>query len=117
MPAYFVPARNSRHRTACESLPFLDVEVEIGRLTFLGIALYRALLQQVPKISLPDDVVSGAGAVNPIKHLIRKGFRRNRIDTSPRLVVPALQNGYKVRSKQTSPLADASLTGRSSSRC
>ncbi len=45
---------------------------------------------------LPDDIRAGAGAVNPIKHLIRKTFRRNRADTSVRLVTVALNNGYKV---------------------
>lgn len=33
--------------------------------------------------------------MNPIQYLIRAGFRRNRGDTSPRLVTSALQNGYR----------------------
>ena len=32
---------------------------------------------------------------NPIKHLVRRAFRRNRADTSPRLVYPALSAGYR----------------------
>ncbi|KAJ9144109.1 hypothetical protein NKR23_g6212 [Pleurostoma richardsiae] len=77
MPAFFVPARSSRHRTAC-------------------FALYRALLRQVPNIHLPDDIATGWGNVNPIKYLIRAGFRRNRADTSPRLVTAALTSGYRL---------------------
>ncbi|KAI1772206.1 hypothetical protein F4818DRAFT_179391 [Hypoxylon cercidicola] len=77
MPAFFIPARNSRHRTAC-------------------FALYRALLQQAPRIRLPDDLAAAWGPVSPIKHLIRRAFRRNRNDTSPRLIFPALKAGYQM---------------------
>ncbi|KAI0113459.1 hypothetical protein F4814DRAFT_347324 [Daldinia grandis] len=77
MPQYFVPARNSRHRTAC-------------------FALYRALLRQALFIPLPDDLATSRGPVNPIKHLIRRAFRRNTSVTSPRLVYPALKAGYKI---------------------
>ncbi|KAI1765023.1 hypothetical protein GGR53DRAFT_290312 [Hypoxylon sp. FL1150] len=77
MPGFFIPARNSRHRTAC-------------------FALYRALLQQAPRIRLPDDLATARGPVNPIKHLIRRSFQRNRNDTSPRLVFPALKAGYQI---------------------
>jgi hypothetical protein len=38
------------------------------------------------------------GPIHPIKHLVRKSFRRNKDDTSPRLVISALRNGYKVGS-------------------
>lgn len=34
--------------------------------------------------------------MNPIKHLIRRTFLRNRNDTSPRLVFPALKAGYQI---------------------
>ncbi|XXG96193.1 hypothetical protein Hte_002474 [Hypoxylon texense] len=77
MPAFFNPARNSRHRTAC-------------------FALYRALLQQAPRVRLPDDLATAWGPVNPIKRLIRRTFLRNRNDTSPRLVFPALKAGYRI---------------------
>ncbi|KAI2629943.1 hypothetical protein GGR54DRAFT_587031 [Hypoxylon sp. NC1633] len=77
MPAFFIPARNSRHRTAC-------------------FALYRALLQQATLIRLPDDLATVRGPINPIKHLIRRAFRRNRTDTSPRLIFPALKAGYRI---------------------
>ncbi|KAI0851181.1 hypothetical protein F5Y00DRAFT_230523 [Daldinia vernicosa] len=77
MPQYFIPARNSRHRTAC-------------------FALYRALLRQAPLIPLPDDLANSRGPVNPIKHLIRRAFRRNTSVTSPRLVYPALKAGYQI---------------------
>ncbi|KAK8084204.1 hypothetical protein PG997_005475 [Apiospora hydei] len=33
---------------------------------------------------------------NPIVHHVRAAFRRNRADTSPRLVYPALQAGYRM---------------------
>lgn len=35
------------------------------------------------------------GPANPIRTLIRNAFRRNKRDTSPRLVVSALKNGYR----------------------
>ncbi|KAI1387173.1 uncharacterized protein F4822DRAFT_405658 [Hypoxylon trugodes] len=89
MPSFFIPARNSRHRTAC-------------------FALYRALLRQAPRIQLPDDIVAARrGPVDPITHLIRRAFRRNRADTSPRIVYPALKAGYQIlallRSAASSP--------------
>ncbi|KAI1452232.1 hypothetical protein F4805DRAFT_43090 [Annulohypoxylon moriforme] len=77
MPSFLIPARNSRHRTAC-------------------FALYRALLKQVPNIYLPDNLIRAWGPGNPIKHLIRRAFRRNIADTSPRLVFPALKAGYQM---------------------
>ncbi|KAI0442672.1 hypothetical protein F4803DRAFT_350471 [Xylaria telfairii] len=71
-----VPARNSRHRTAC-------------------LALYRALLRLAPQVSLPGDLARGWGAgKNPITIHIRRAFRRNVADTSPRIVYPALSAGY-----------------------
>ncbi|KAI1397717.1 hypothetical protein F4819DRAFT_503144 [Hypoxylon fuscum] len=79
MPAFFIPARNSRHRIAC-------------------LALYRALLQQAPRVPLPDDLATAWGPSNPLAHLVRKAFRRNRTDTSPRLVYPALKAGYQMLS-------------------
>jgi hypothetical protein len=57
--------------------------------------LYRALLRQVPHISLPADLTSRPGWINPIRFLISAGFRRNKNDTSPRLVTSALQSGYR----------------------
>ncbi|KAI0011547.1 hypothetical protein F4779DRAFT_637012 [Xylariaceae sp. FL0662B] len=77
-PGFFIPARSSRHRTAC-------------------LALYRALLQQAPRIPLPDDLATAWGPnTHPIKRVIRRAFRRNRNDTSPRLVYPALKAGYRI---------------------
>lgn len=60
-----------------------------------GFALYRALLRQIPHISLPGDLTSRSDWINPITHLIQHGFRRNKDDTSPRLVTSALQSGYR----------------------
>ncbi|KAI1473134.1 uncharacterized protein F4812DRAFT_40413 [Daldinia caldariorum] len=77
MPQFLIPARNSRHRTAC-------------------FALYRALLRQAPLIPLPDDLASSRGPVNPVKHLVRRAFRRNTSITSPRLIYPALKAGYQI---------------------
>ncbi|KAK3693018.1 hypothetical protein B0T22DRAFT_370024 [Podospora appendiculata] len=76
MPSQLFPFRDSRHRRAC-------------------LALYKALLRQGLRVPLPDDVATGLGPVNPIRSLIRNGFRRNRKDTSLRLVNSALANGYK----------------------
>ncbi|KAI1211187.1 uncharacterized protein F4807DRAFT_27982 [Annulohypoxylon truncatum] len=77
MPSFLIPARNSRHRTAC-------------------LALYRALLKQAPTITLPGNLIRAWGPGNPIKHLIRRSFRRNLADTSPRIVFPALKAGYQM---------------------
>lgn len=60
-----------------------------------GFALYRALLRQIPHISLPGDLTSRPDWINPITHLIQHGFRRNKNDTSPRIVTSALQSGYR----------------------
>lgn len=49
----------------------------------------------MPRISLPADLTSRPGWINPIQFLIRAGFRRNKHDTSPRLVTSALQSGYR----------------------
>ncbi|KAI4602265.1 hypothetical protein KJ359_009504 [Pestalotiopsis sp. 9143b] len=76
--SHFVPARNSRHRIAC-------------------FALYRALLKASPKVPLPDDLETAWGYKrHPISNVIRKAFLKNRNDTSPRLVYPALQAGYRM---------------------
>ncbi|KAI8953031.1 hypothetical protein F4801DRAFT_169050 [Xylaria longipes] len=77
---HLVPARNSRHRTAC-------------------LALYRALLRLAPQVSLPDNLATGWGpGKNPIAIHIHRAFRRNVADTSPRIVHPALSAGYRMLS-------------------
>ncbi|KAH6640383.1 hypothetical protein F5144DRAFT_91758 [Chaetomium tenue] len=78
MPSLFVPARSSQHRTAC-------------------FALYRSLLRQGLRVPLPDELstASPLGPANPIQTLVRNAFHRNKRDTSPRLVVSALKNGYR----------------------
>ncbi|CAJ2505722.1 Uu.00g131160.m01.CDS01 [Anthostomella pinea] len=58
-------------------------------------ALYRALLRLAPQIQLPADLADGWKASNPITTHIQRAFRRNRPDTSPRLVYPALKAGYR----------------------
>ncbi|KAK2012147.1 hypothetical protein LZ32DRAFT_605823 [Colletotrichum eremochloae] len=73
-PSQFIPARSSRHRVAC-------------------IALYRALIREARAIPLPDDVLR-KGTQNPIPRLVKKGFRRNRTETSYRIVFSALGTGY-----------------------
>ncbi|CAN8097885.1 unnamed protein product [Discula destructiva] len=95
MPSFFVPARDSRHRAAC-------------------FALYRALLRQVPHISLPNELTSRPDWINPIRYLIRSGFRRNKTDTSPRLVTSALTSGYRflallTRASDTSSASHAEI--------
>ena len=94
MPSLFVAARDSRHRTAC-------------------FALYKALIQQGVRVPLPDDVLRAPGLegpVHPSKHLIRKSFRRNRNDTSPRLVISALRNGYRVGRRGSTCVCSQILT-------
>lgn len=73
----FVPARNSRHRRA-------------------ALALCRALLRHGARIPLPKDTSPPAGQPNPVQALVIQQFRKNRPDTSPRLVLAALSNGYRV---------------------
>ncbi|ETS78590.1 hypothetical protein PFICI_10652 [Pestalotiopsis fici W106-1] len=76
--SFFVPARSSRHRTAC-------------------LALYRALLEASPKVPLPVDLKTAWGNKrHPIANVIRRAFIKNRNDTSPRLVYPALEAGYRM---------------------
>lgn len=46
---------------------------------------------------LPPDLATAFGTKrDPITHQVRRAFRRNRADTSPRLVYPALQAGYRM---------------------
>ncbi|KAI1436521.1 hypothetical protein GGR50DRAFT_226933 [Xylaria sp. CBS 124048] len=75
---FFIPGRNSRHRIAC-------------------LALYRAFMRLAPKVSLPDDLATAWGeGRNPIVIQIRRAFRRNTTDTSPRIIFPALSAGYRM---------------------
>lgn len=79
-----------------------------------GFALYRALLRQIPRISLPTDLTSRSDWIHPITYLIQSGFRRNKADTSPRLVTSALQSGYRfltllVRAQDTSSASHAEV--------
>ena len=94
MPRQFIPRDSGPHRIACK-LFIYSLIAKIYLTLTLGIALYRGLLEQCPRIPLPADIPY-RGAINPIKHLIRKRFKRNVSHTSPRLVVAALKAGYKV---------------------
>ncbi|OBT88233.1 hypothetical protein VE02_02799 [Pseudogymnoascus sp. 03VT05] len=58
-----------------------------------GIALYRALLSTCRQIKVPASF--NRGPVPPIKHIIRRQFRRNAHVTSGPLVVAALRVGYE----------------------
>jgi len=93
-PGQFLPRRSGAHRIAC--MFHCSVIILKANLNLIGIALYRALLIQCPKIPLPDDI-QFSGPVNPIKHFIRKRFKKNAFHASPRIVVPALKTGYAVR--------------------
>ncbi|KAL2890793.1 bZIP transcription factor [Ceratocystis lukuohia] len=95
MPMRFVPKRSTQHRIAC-------------------IALYRLLYRQALKIAIPKDfhlpllaseylehrsksskLLVPSQERNPIRALVTRQFRRNRHDTSPRLIHAALTSGYK----------------------
>ncbi|KAK4147389.1 putative ubiquitin-conjugating enzyme [Dichotomopilus funicola] len=60
-------------------------------------ALYRSLMRQGRLVPIPDELVNSStlGPGNPIQWLIRNGFRRNKHEVSPRLVISALKNGYR----------------------
>ncbi|EPE08738.1 ubiquitin-conjugating enzyme [Ophiostoma piceae UAMH 11346] len=91
MPTYFIPARSSRHRTAC-------------------LALYRALVKEGKRVPLPEHVNTCAADkpyVNPIQLFIRRSFRQNKRDTSPRLVTAALDAGHNM----LRVLSDARIAG------
>jgi hypothetical protein len=91
LPNPFVPARSSRHRLAC-------------------LALYRALVREGQRVPLPDDVLA-SGTTHPIKHLVRRQFRRNKGDVSKRLVYSALSAGYKVGRRRPPDLSCADARG------
>ncbi|KAI1171010.1 hypothetical protein F4777DRAFT_566887 [Nemania sp. FL0916] len=77
---FFIPATNSRHRTAC-------------------LALLRALLRLAPQVSLPKKLATGwTGGRHPIAIYVQRAFRRNVADTSPRIIFPALTAGYRMLS-------------------
>ncbi|RYP44630.1 hypothetical protein DL768_008923 [Monosporascus sp. mg162] len=72
-------------------------------------ALYRALLRETPHIPLPAEVREAWQPVaDPLRHLVRRSFRRNRADTSPRLVYPALATGYRLLALLKNVARDAS---------
>ncbi|KAF7894492.1 uncharacterized protein EAF01_009943 [Botrytis porri] len=75
MPAQFIPRKSGRHRIAC-------------------IALYRTLLEQCLRVPIPTEL-QPKGFTHPLKHLIRKQFRRNVREHSPKIVVAALKTGYE----------------------
>jgi len=75
MPAQFIPRKSGSHRIAC-------------------FALYRALLEQCLRVPIPAELQS-KGPIHPLKHLVRKQFRRNTWEHSPKIVVAALKTGYK----------------------
>ncbi|KXX81501.1 hypothetical protein MMYC01_202511 [Madurella mycetomatis] len=57
-----------------------------------------SLVRQGLRVPLPDDLASGIDKdrpAHPIKTLIRNGFRRNKRESSHRLIVSALKNGYR----------------------
>ncbi|CAK7198023.1 hypothetical protein SEUCBS139899_000680 [Sporothrix eucalyptigena] len=61
-------------------------------------ALYKALAQRARRVPLPNHVtypVPDKPYVSPILRFIRHSFQQNRADTSPRLVLAALNSGYK----------------------
>ncbi|KAK1754024.1 hypothetical protein QBC47DRAFT_385424 [Echria macrotheca] len=76
MPLHFRPDRDSRHRR-------------------VGFSLYRALVRQGRRVPIPPWLSDKIGTPNPFDTLVKNGFRRNREDTSPRLVVSALKSGYR----------------------
>ncbi|KAK3342584.1 hypothetical protein B0H65DRAFT_575936 [Neurospora tetraspora] len=61
-----------------------------------GKALFRALLRAGYRVPLPHHVATALDEKqNPIRALIRNGFRRNSSETSLRLVNSALNKGYR----------------------
>ncbi|KAF7879066.1 hypothetical protein EAF04_000266 [Stromatinia cepivora] len=75
MPTQFIPSKSGPHRIAC-------------------IALYRALLEQCLRVPIPAEL-QPKGPIHPLKHLVRKQFRRNVWEHSPKIVVAALKTGYE----------------------
>lgn len=64
-----------------------------------------------PKVPLPPDLATAFGTKrNPVAHHVRTAFRRNRADTSPRLVYPALQAGYRMLALLSRAAATATTT-------
>lgn len=94
MPPHFNLRRSTAHRVACKKQLPLDI-LKQTFLNNLGIALYRALLSQCPRIYIPDE--RWRGPINPIKHLIRKRFQKQKYQQSQRIVVQSLKFGYQVR--------------------
>lgn len=99
----------ARAFSALKIVPKADLQAYTLTTSYAGFALYRALLRLVPRIALPDDLTSRPGWIHPIRYLIRSGFRRNKNDTSPRLVTSALKSGYRFLSLLTRA-QDASST-------
>lgn len=95
MVSNFVPAQNSRHRTA-------------------ALALYRALVREGKKVQLPPDVQQPSRN-HPVAHLVRKRFAKNKAYTSFRLTYAALAAGYNVRRLLMTSRLNGSLLTRANS--
>jgi len=77
-PIAVTPWKSGPHRIAC-------------------ISLYRALIKICPRIEIPKDLVGKRGPVNPLTHMVRKGFRRHVYCQGQKMIVKALEVGYTVR--------------------
>ena len=64
-------------------------------ISYTGFALYRALLKGCLRVPIPQELAP-KGPVNPLKHLVRKGFRRHVRLTSPTLIGDAFKVGHNV---------------------
>ncbi|KAI2636681.1 hypothetical protein GGS21DRAFT_40692 [Xylaria nigripes] len=54
-------------------------------------------MRLAPQVTLPDDLATGWGKdKNPIALHVRRAFQRNKTDTSPRIIYPALSAGYRM---------------------
>ncbi|QSZ35403.1 hypothetical protein DSL72_008273 [Monilinia vaccinii-corymbosi] len=70
-----------------------------------------ALLEQCLRVPIPAEL-QPKGPIHPLQHLVRKQFRRNVREHSPRIVVAALKMGYE-NEKLIRTAGDGDLDSRS----
>lgn len=113
---YYKPARDARHRAACNPSPPPSPQKKILTPPPAGLALYRSLLRLSTRIPLPAPLAtsgplrspSSPTGQNPLRALVTRSFTLHRPLTSPRLITSALSQGYRFLTLLTAEAASPS---------
>lgn len=113
---YYKPARDARHRAACNLSPPPSPQKKKLTPPPAGLALYRSLLRLSTRIPLPAPLStsgplrspSSPTGQNPLRALVTRSFTLHRPLTSPRLITSALSQGYRFLTLLTAEAASPS---------